>query len=105
MHAKQPRKSWKLIALKVFVGSLAAFVSVTTGEDVCAGGGFGGFGMFGGCLLKLGYFLPLGLFEVSVTLLAFSLLLSAFLDVFSNLRRVALLDRGIESVADIPVDD
>ena len=104
MKVNRPRKSWKSTALKIFFGSLAAFVSVMLGEHVCAGGGFGGLGMFTACL-QLGYFMSISLFELSVTLLAFSLLLSAFLDVFSNLRRVELLDRGIESVADMPVDD
>ena len=105
MKVNRPRKSWKSTALKIFFGSLAAFVSVMLGDEVCAGYAFSGFGMFDGCLVKLGYFMSIGLFEFSVTLLAFSLLLSALLDVFSSLRRVDLLDRGIESVADIPVDD
>jgi len=103
MNAEQPHRKWKLTALKIVVGSMAALVSVFSGEQAC--GGWGLFSMFDSCFFDLGYFLRFGLFEISVTLLAFSLLLSAFVDVFSNLKRITLLGRGIESVADMPVDD
>ena len=102
MSDSPPRKSSKRTTLKIIFGSLAAFVSILTGEEACGGGVFS---LFDACPLRLGYFLPLGLFELSVTLLAFSLLLSAFLDVYANLRRFTLAGRDIESVADMPVDD
>lgn len=101
MTAELPRKNWKLTACKIIIGSLAALVAVLTGERACGGGS----NLFDACFRDLGYFLPLGLFEISVTLLAISLLLSAFRDVFANLGRFTLVGRDVESVADMPNDD
>ena len=102
MRAELPRKNWKITACKIIAGSLAALVAVLTGEHMCGGGGFG---LFDSCFYDLGYFLPLGLLEISVTLVAIALLLSAFRDVFANLKRFSLVSQDVESVADLPADD
>ncbi|MCH9693467.1 MAG: hypothetical protein K0U72_03065 [Gammaproteobacteria bacterium] len=102
MRSVLERKNWKITACKIVVGSLAALVAFLAGERVCGGSSFH---LYDACFYDLGYFLPFGLLEISVTLLAFSLLLSAFRDVFANLGRLTLGGRDIESVADIPSDE
>ena len=101
MKVELPRKNWKLIACKIVVVSLTALVAVLTGERACGGIGIH---LFYACLYDPHYYLPFGLFEISVTLLALSLLLSAFRDVFANLGRFTLVGREVESVADTPSD-
>ena len=92
MRIRLPSKESIIAGSKIFGGALAALVSIFSGQQMCA------FGMFSACY-DLGIYLPFGLFELSVTLLAGALLLSAFLDIFSSMGRIVLLERDVEVVA------
>lgn len=82
---------------KIVGGFLATLASILSGQSLC-----GSPHLFDSCYLGPSHFLPIELFEVSVTLLAISLLSSALCNLFTNLGRVELVDRDIESIADFP---
>ncbi len=95
---KKPRRR---TTIKIVLGCLVALFVVASGEDVC---GYG-FGLFDACFFEVGYFLRMGLLELSAALLAIALLLSAFVDVFRRLGPIRLLRRDVESVADFSGDE
>ena len=98
-----PRRIRRLTKFKIIAGTLLALVALSSGEHFCLGDGF--FGLFRYCPYERGYFLTPGLFEVSVTVLAIILLLSAFRDIYAILGPIKLLERNAESIADRPGDE
>ena len=92
---KKPRRR---TTIKIVLGCLVALFVVASGEDVC---GYG-FGLFDACFFEVGYFLRMGLLELSAALLAIA---SAFGDVFRRLGPIRLLRRDVESVADFSGDE
>ena len=80
-----------LIGLKVFLGSVGAFVAVLTGKGTCPPNFL---------CWDLGYFMPISFFSVSMVLIAMVLLISAFKDIFDGVRSIDIGRRDIESVAD-----
>lgn len=88
-------RSETIRSCKIIAGVAAASWSFLSAESTCAPNVFG---------LCYGTYLPFEMMQLSVTLLAAALLLSAFIDVFSGLERIAMPERGVESVA-APVID
>ena len=95
MSFPRPNRSLVIRTCKILVGSVAALASLLSGHTTCAPNVLG---------LCYGVYLPFELMQISVTLLAASLLVSALKDIFLDLGRIALLKRDVESFAD-PINE
>lgn len=95
LNLQLPSRALVLRTSKILTGSVAALVSLLSGQTTCAPNVFG---------LCYGMYLPFELMQFSITLLAASLLVSALKDIFMDMGRIALLDRDIESIAD-PINE
>ena len=96
MRVRAPTRASILLVLKVIVGSAAAIVVLLNGVT------------FGGCppgtlclLLFEFYSMQLDLWSGLTTLFALGLLLSALKDLLIRVKRIDVLERNVESIADI----
>lgn len=96
MRVRVPNKAFILLALKLIVGSAAAAVVLLNGVTFvsCPPGTF--------CLVSLEFYsMRLNLWTGFTTLFALGLLLSGLKDLLVSLKRFELLERNVESIADI----
>jgi hypothetical protein len=96
MRIRTPNKAFILFALKLILGAAAAAVVLLNGVT------FGGCPPGAFCLVSIEFYsMRLDLWSGFTTLFALGLLLSALKDLLVDLKRFELLERNVESIADI----